>query len=108
MEFSSEEEKALANIEDYGIKNRDAVFTITFREGDQYECRYLTGDWEYYEDEPGIPDDKDWFAVDFDQIKVLIPGPNKDPGYDAITILEVRMPIEVSADGEILYKADSK
>jgi hypothetical protein len=96
----------ICDIEDYGLKNEDAIFTLSFAEGDSYKCIWNNGEYVDNEEEIGSPGYEEWYELVFHVEEILNPGPNKDPRFEFITISEKHMPSSILCDGKVLYQAD--
>lgn len=98
---------ALAKVENYSLDHLGTEFTITFPQGDIYECRYDNGEWVDNDEDPNSSSYKEWYEMDFHVIRVIQSGPNKEPEFDYITVSEKNMPSEIRY-GEIIFYDDSR
>lgn len=107
MNYSEQCEDALGKIEAYILEHINDDIVIEFPEGDSYRCQFDTNDWECDVEKPEADNCEEWFALIFRVKASIVPGPNKDPRFDYITVSEKRMPSKVASGETVLYEQAS-
>jgi hypothetical protein len=98
-------DEAIGKIERYALDYPDNLMTVSFPEGDSYECIWDNGEYIDNEEDPSSSTYEEWYELDFHVEKILKPGPNKDPRYEYISISEKHMPSSVTSNGAVLYES---
>jgi hypothetical protein len=98
--------EVICGVVDYALKNGNVLFTITYKEGDSYECVWSNGEYVDNEEEIGSPGYEEWYEIDFHVRKILKQGPNKDPRFEYIFVSEKHMPASIVCGDKVFYQAD--
>lgn len=107
MSYSERCEDALGKIEAYALGRINDEIVIEFPEGDSYCCQFDTNDWECDDEKAEDGSCEEWFALIFRVKAPIVPGPNKDPRFEYITISEKHMPLKVTSGETVLYEQAS-
>lgn len=72
-------------LESQALHHPDAVYLVTFSEGDQYLCMFENGELiDNAVDDPSQYEE--WYEPDYQVIKTIVLGPNKSTEFDYIQI----------------------
>lgn len=99
-------EECVGLLERHALDNPGTIYTLSFAEGDEYECEWENGEYVDNDEETDSPEYEEWYELDFKVLEVRKAGPNKDPRYNFIQVSRKHMPARVVAgDGAVVFGA---
>lgn len=85
------------------IDHPDDNLVFEFVEGDSYEVRFDTDDYDNNDEDPDSPEYQEWYVLIFDIERVIVDGPNRDPRFNCFNISEQYMPQRILWKGQEIY-----
>lgn len=106
MFFHEEENGTVAVLLAYEDEHPGETLTMSFAEGDEYRCVFLTAYEDDNDEDESDPSYDEFHTVVYDIVEELSPGPNATDGDSRTLCLNYRhMPVKVTADdGTVVYE----